>query len=59
MDPIIYGDTEASFGLIIRDRHNHDNYVFIDFEHLEKLLERYRSLKEKMSDTQKSKEEKN
>ena len=59
MDPIIYGDTEASFGLIIRDRHNHDNYVFINFEHLEKLLEKYSSVKEKMSDTYKTKEKKN
>ena len=59
MDPIIDGDTEASFGLIIRDRHNHDNYLFIDFDHLEKLLERYQSLIEKMCKIDETKGEKN
>ena len=59
MDPIVDGDTEANFGLMIRDRNNHDSYLFIDFDHLEKLLERYQFLKEKMNKTQKTMEKEN
>ena len=51
MDPIVYGDTEASFGLIIRDKFNHNNYAFIDFDHLEILLEKYHNMKKKMGET--------
>ena len=58
MDPIVFGDTESNFGLMIRDRNNHDNYAFIDFDYLEILIEKYQNLKQKISSYQKQEEQK-
>ena len=37
---------EAQFGLMIREKENHDNYALIRFEDLEKIIEYYHSLKD-------------
>ena len=38
---------EAQFGLVIREKENHDNYALIRFEDLDKLIEYYSSFKKK------------
>ena len=43
---------EAQFGLVIRDKENHDNYALIRFEDLEKLIEYYSSFKKELNKTQ-------
>ena len=40
------GHLEAQFGLIIREKENHDNYVLLRFEDLHKVVEYYNSFKE-------------
>lgn len=50
---MIFGETESNFGLMIRDRNNHDNYVLIDFDHLDIIFERYQILKQTMGNKQK------
>ena len=47
MDVLDLGEFEAQFGLIIREKDNHDNYALIRFEDLEKLIEYYSSFKKK------------
>ena len=37
---------EAQFGLIIREKENHDNYVLLRFEDLDKLVEYYKSFRD-------------
>ena len=36
---------EAQFGLLIREKENHDNYALLRFEDLEKMIEYYNSFK--------------
>jgi hypothetical protein len=36
---------EAQFGLLIREKENHDNYALLRFEDLEKMIEYYDSFK--------------
>ena len=36
---------EAQFGLIIREKENHDNYALLRFEDLDKVVEYYNSFK--------------
>ena len=38
---------EAQFGLMIREKNNHNNYALIRFEDLDKLIEYYSSFKKK------------
>jgi len=40
---------EAQFGLIIREKENHDNYALLRFEDLDKVIEYYSSFKEEFS----------
>ena len=40
---------EAQFGLIIREKENHDNYVLLRFEDLNKVVEYYNSFKDEFS----------
>jgi hypothetical protein len=35
------GHLEAQFGLIIREKENHDNYALLRFEDLDKVVEYY------------------
>ena len=38
---------EAQFGLMIREKENHDNYALLRFEDLDKVIEYYNSFKKK------------
>ena len=40
------GHLEAQFGLIIREKENHDNYVLLRFEDLHKVVEYYNSIED-------------
>ena len=37
---------EVQFGLIIREKENHDNYALLRFEDLDKLVEYYKSFRD-------------
>ena len=37
---------EAQFGLIIREKENHDNYALLRFEDLDKVVEYYKSFRD-------------
>jgi hypothetical protein len=41
------GEFEAQFGLMIRDKNNHDNYALLRFEDLDKIIEFYELFKTK------------
>ena len=36
------GHLEAQFGLVIREKENHDNYALLRFEDLDKVVEYYK-----------------
>jgi hypothetical protein len=36
---------EAQFGLMIREKENHDNYALFRFEDLDKVIEYYKSFR--------------
>ena len=40
---------EAQFGLVIRDKENHDNYALLRFEDLDKVIDYYRSFKDQFN----------
>jgi len=40
---------EAQFGLIIREKENHDNYALLRFEDLDKVITYYNSFKDEFS----------
>ena len=40
---------EAQFGLIIREKENHDNYALLRFEDLDKVIEYYNSFKDEFN----------
>lgn len=42
------GEGEASFGLIIRDKNNHNNYVLLSFENIKEISEEFQELGEKL-----------
>ena len=42
---------EAQFGLIIREKENHDNYALLQFKDLDKVIEYYKSFKKEFSKT--------
>ena len=46
MKVLDFGHLEAQFGLIIREKENHDNYALLQFEDLDKVVEYYNSFKE-------------
>ena len=37
---------EAQFGLIIREKENHDNYALLRFDDLDKIIKYYNSFKD-------------
>ena len=41
---------EAQFGLVIRDKENHDNYALIRFEDLDRVIEYYSSFKKEFKE---------
>jgi hypothetical protein len=42
---------EAQFGLIIREKENHDNYALLQFEDLDKVIQYYKLFTEEFSKT--------
>ena len=42
MNVLDLGHLEAQFGLIIREKENHDNYALLRFEDLDKVVEYYK-----------------
>jgi hypothetical protein len=40
---------EAQFGLMIREKENHDNYALLRFEDLDKVIEYYNSFKDEFN----------
>jgi hypothetical protein len=45
MTPLDLEHMEAQFGLMIREKENHDNYALLRFEDLDKVIEYYNSFK--------------
>ena len=39
------GEGEAAFGLVVRDKNNHDNYMLLSFENLEEIFAAFNELK--------------
>jgi hypothetical protein len=50
-----FGEGEASFGLIIRDKSNHDNYVLLSFENIQEILNEFQGLEKKLKNIQENK----
>jgi len=48
MDTLDLGHLEAQFGLIIREKDNHDNYALIRFEDLDKIIKYLELFKKEM-----------
>ena len=46
MNVLDLGHLEAQFGLIIREKENHDNYALLRFEDLDKVVEYYKSFRD-------------
>jgi len=39
------GEGEAAFGLVVRDKNNHDNYMLLSFENLDEIISSFDDLK--------------
>ena len=39
------GEGEGAFGLVIRDKNNHDNYMLLSFENIQEIIEAFDDLK--------------
>ena len=50
---------EAQFGLLIREKENHDNYALLRFEDLDKVIEYYKSFKDEFNSKSNGKKTKN
>ena len=48
MDTLDLGHLEAHFGLMIREKDNHDNYALIRFEDLDKIIKYLELFKKEM-----------
>ena len=48
MDILDLGHMEAQFGLMIREKDNHDNYALIRFEDLDKIIKYLELFKKEM-----------
>lgn len=44
------GEGEAAFGLIVRDKCNHDNYMLLSFENIKEIIEAYNDLKKQFKE---------
>ncbi|MDF2428950.1 MAG: hypothetical protein OPY07_06850 [Nitrosopumilus sp.] len=42
------GEGEASFGLIIRDKNNHDNYILLSFENIKEISDEFQDLQKRL-----------
>ena len=50
------GEGEASFGLIIRDKNNHNNYVLLSFENIKEIIDEFQELGRKLKTVQENKD---
>jgi hypothetical protein len=39
------GEGEGAFGLVIRDKNNHDNYMLLSFENIQEIITAFDELK--------------
>ena len=46
------GHLEVQFGLIIREKENHDNYALLRFEDLDKVVEYYKSFRNEFKNSE-------
>jgi hypothetical protein len=46
LTPLDLEHVEAQFGLMIREKENHNNYAMLRLEDLDKIIEFYNSLKD-------------
>ncbi len=42
------GEGEGAFGLVVRDKLNHDNYMLLSFENLEEIITAFNELKKQL-----------
>jgi hypothetical protein len=49
MTPLDLEHMEAQFGLMIREKENHNNYALLRFEDLDKVIEYYNSFKDEFN----------
>ena len=45
LQTLVLDDMEGQFGLMLRDKDNHDNYVLIKLEDLDRIFEYYSEFK--------------
>jgi len=46
------GECEASFGLLIREKTNHDNYILMSLENLKEITDEFQDLEKKLKTIQ-------
>jgi len=46
------GESEASFGLIVREKSNHDNYILFSFENIEEISDEFQELQKNLKKIQ-------
>jgi hypothetical protein len=44
------GQGEAAFGLVVRDKNNHDNYILLSFENLEEIFTAFNEIKKQLKE---------
>ena len=44
------GEGEGAFGLVIRDKNNHDNYMLLSFENIEEIIASFEDLKKQFKE---------
>ncbi|MFM9876129.1 MAG: hypothetical protein ACKVN8_07150 [Nitrosarchaeum sp.] len=44
------GEGDAAFGLIIRQKTNHDNYMLLSFENIEEIIQAFSDLKKQFKE---------
>ena len=45
------GESEAAFGLVVRDKTDHDNYILFSFEGLKEIFESLEELKKQFRES--------
>jgi len=44
------GEAEGAFGLVIRDKTNHDNYMLLSFENIDEIIIAFNDLKKQFKE---------
>ena len=42
------GECEACFGLLVRDKNNHDNYILLSFENIKEITDEFQELEKNL-----------